>query len=261
MIPEAFIVPFASAALAVALLMLTLFVIALIRRDNSVADIGWGIGFVLAAFVVLWQRDSITLRQVLVTSLVCIWGVRLALHVWMRNRGKGEDKRYAAWRMQWGDHWLIRSFFQVFVLQGFFLLLIVSPVLYVNTFGGPRLGWLDVVGVAVWLFGFFWEAIGDYQLTHFLRIRANQGRVMRYGLWRYTRHPNYFGEATMWWGIWLIAMSVSGAWITIIGPILITYLLLRVSGVALTEKAFSANPEYADYQRKTSMFFPWRPKG
>jgi steroid 5-alpha reductase family enzyme len=261
MIPESFVVPFASAALAVALFMLLLFIVALLRRDNSVADVGWGIGFVLAALVVLWQREVLVLRQVLVTALVFIWGARLAVHIWMRNRGKGEDKRYAQWRKQWGEHWVIRSFLQVFMLQGALLLVVVAPVLYVNAFGGPRLGWLDLVGVAVWAFGFFWETVGDYQLTRFLQVRTNRGRIMRYGLWRYTRHPNYFGEATMWWGIWLIAMSVPGAWFTIVGPILITFLLLRVSGVTMTEKAFAANPEYLQYQKRTSAFIPWPPRG
>lgn len=259
-VPAAFTVPFASAALAVALLTLLLFVVALVRRDNGVADVGWGIGFILAALVVLWQREALVLRQVLVTSLVCIWGARLAVHVWARSRGRGEGERHAKRRMRWGEHWLIRSFLQVFVLQGALLLVVALPVLYVNTFGGPRLGWLDVVGFAVWVFGFFWESVSDYQLAHFLRRRANRGKVMRYGLWRYTRHPNYFGEATMWWGIWLIALSVPGAWFTVAGPLLITFLLLRVSGVTLTERAFASNPEYAQYQKKTSAFIPWPPR-
>lgn len=248
-----------SAALAVFVFFVVLFIIALARRDNSVADIGWGIGFIIAALAVLWQRDSLTLRQVLVTSLVAVWGVRLAVHLWLRQRGRGEDWRYAQWRLQWGEHWLAHSFLQVFVLQAALLIVVSLPVLYVSTFGGPPLSLLDFVGLALWLFGFFWEVVGDHQLRAFARDPANKGRVLQSGLWKYSRHPNYFGEAAMWWGIWLIALSVPGAAFTFVGPLLLTFLLLRVSGVVLMEKKYSGNPEYLAYQRRTSAFVPMPP--
>ena len=259
-IPEPFIMSLAGAALAVVMFALLLFVLALIRRDNGVADIGWGIAGIVAVMFVLWQRDGVVLRQVLATSLVGIWGARLAVHIAARNRGKGEDKRYAAWRIRWGEHWLIRSFLQVFLLQSALLVVVVSPVLYVNTFGGPRLGWLDALGAALWLFGFIWETVGDHQLARFKRS-GNRGKVMMRGLWRYSRHPNYFGEAVMWWGLWLIALSVPGSWVTVAGPLLITFLLIWVSGVPMTERFFASNPEYARYRKTTNAFLPWRPKG
>lgn len=252
-----FTVSFASAALAVFVFYILLYVVALIRRDNTVADIGWGIGFIIAAFVVLWQRDMLMIRQVVITALVCVWGVRLSLHIWLRSRGKGEDWRYKQWRKQWKEHWVIRSFLQIYVLQSFFLMIAVLPVLYVNTFGGSSWGVLDMVGLLLWAGGFVWEAVGDHQLTRFKERASNRGHVLRTGLWRYSRHPNYFGEALMWWGIWVMALSVPGGWQTAIGPLFITFLLLRVSGVALIEKHFSANPEYLAYQKRTNAFFPW----
>ena len=258
--PQLFGSSLGSAALAVFVFFLVLFIIAVVRRNNAVADIGWGIGFIVAAMAVLWQRDALTLRQVVVSALVAMWSVRLAVHLWLRSRGKSEDWRYAQWRRQWGEHWVIYSFLQVFVLQAVLLLVVALPVLFVITFGGPVIGWLDVIGVAVWVAGFVFEVVADHQLRRFGQNPANKGRVLQTGLWRYSRHPNYFGEALMWWGIWLIALSVPGAWFTFVGPLLITFLLLRVSGVTLLEKKYSSNPEYLAYQRRTSAFVPLPPK-
>lgn len=256
---ETFTVSFASAALAVFVFYVVLYVVSLVKQNNTVADIGWGIGFIIAALVVLWRQDVVTIRQVVVTSLVLVWGVRLSLHVWLRSRSKGEDWRYKQWRKQWKEHWVIRSFFQVYVLQSAMLMVIAVPVLFVNTFGGPGWGVLDIVGLVVWIGGFAWEVIGDHQLARFKEKTSNRGRILTTGLWQYSRHPNYFGEALMWWGIWIISLSVPGGWQTVVGPLLIMFLLLRVSGLTLMEKHFSANPEYLAYQKRTSAFFPWMP--
>jgi steroid 5-alpha reductase family enzyme len=240
--------------------MTLLFVIALVRRDNSIVDIAWGPGFLLVALVALWYHQPVGLRPVLITILVAVWAGRLCLHVLLRNWGRGEDWRYARWRLQWGHWWILGSFLQVFMLQGLLLLLVDLPVLYVNTYGGPSLTVLDAVGAGVWLVGFLFEVIADYQLMRFTKDPANHGRILQSGLWRYSRHPNYFGEVAQWWGIWLIALAVPGGWLTFIGPLTITLMILKVSGVPRTESRQIANPEFREYAKRTSPFLPMPPK-
>jgi steroid 5-alpha reductase family enzyme len=249
----------ALAGLVIFWYMSVLFIIALIRRDNSIADIAWGPGFLLATTVVyLWQRPE-GLAPLVTLILVAVWSVRLATHILLRNWGRGEDWRYASWRKQWGDWFVLRAYLQVFMLQGILMLLVVSPALWIVTFGGSP-GALVWVGVAVWLVGFLFESIGDAQLTRFLKDPANNGRVMQSGLWRFTRHPNYFGEVLLWWGVWLCALSVAGGWMTFIGPLTITLLILFVSGIPLLEAKQMKSPEFRDYARRTSIFVPWFPK-
>jgi steroid 5-alpha reductase family enzyme len=236
------------------------FLVALVRKDNSLADVAWGLGFVLLAGLTLFRGDVLRPRPLLVSCLVLVWGVRLAVHIFRRNRERGEDPRYAAWRKSWGPWFVPRSYLQVFLLQGAFLLVVSSPVLFVNAVSGPGLGALDTAGAAIWLSGFVLETVADAELARFKRNPSNKGRIMTEGLWKYSRHPNYFGEAVMWWGIFVIAVSVRGAWPTIVGPILITVLLTRVSGVPMLERKYAGNPEFAAYARRTSAFFPWFPK-
>jgi len=243
------------------------FFIALIRKDNSVADVAWGLGFVLVAAVGFIRRGS-QARPALATALVVIWGLRLAIHILLRNRGRGEDPRYAEWRRRWGRSFVWRSYLQVFLLQGFFLLLISSPVVLINAYlsayllGGPPrgLGFLDSAGTLLWSAGFLFEAVGDAQLSRFRKDPANRGRIMTRGLWRYTRHPNYFGESLMWWGIFLLALSVPGGWATAVSPVLLTFLLVKVSGVPMLERRYADNKEFQAYARRTSVFIPWFPK-
>lgn len=250
----------AVAALGVLAYMTILFIVALFKKDNSIVDIGWGPGFVLVAVLTFFFWRGTTARQLLVNGLVCVWGLRLAVHIAVRSRGRGEDYRYANWRRSWGRWFVLRSFFQVFMLQGVFLLLIAAPVIIVNRPGDGGLRLLDFIGAAVWIIGFLFEAVGDFQLKAFKADPANKGRIMDRGLWRYTRHPNYFGEAVMWWGIFLAALSSAAGWAAIVSPLVITGLLLRVSGVTLLEKKYAGNPAYADYVRRTSAFVPWFPK-
>jgi steroid 5-alpha reductase family enzyme len=148
----------------------------------------------------------------------------------------------------------------VYLLQGFFLFLIVLPVLLINKSAGISLGILDVLGVIVWVVGFYFEAMGDVQLARFIKNHANKGKLMQSGLWAYTRHPNYFGEVTQWWGLWLIALSVPNGWLGSIGPITITFLILKVSGIPMLEKKMAENPEFAEYKRRVSVFFPLLPR-
>jgi steroid 5-alpha reductase family enzyme len=251
----------------IAVYMTAWFAVALIRKDNSIADVAWGLGFILVAAFTFLRRGSLA-RPALVTALVAIWGLRLAAHILLRNRKRGEDPRYAAWRRKWGRSFVWRSYLQVFLLQGFFLLVISTPVILVNTFrssslpeGSPRgLGILDLIGTLVWTIGFLFEAVGDAQLTRFKRDPENRGKIMTGGLWKYSRHPNYFGESLMWWGIFLIALSLPGGWPAIASPVLITLLLVRVSGVPLLERKYAGNEEFQTYARRTNAFVPWFPK-
>ena len=236
------------------------FVIALIRKDNSIADIAWGMGFVLVAGLGLFLEKRFTARTALVDLLTLVWGLRLSVYVFIRNRKKGEDFRYAKWRQEWGKWFIVRAYLQVFILQGVLLVLIAYPLILITYSKRAGLNILDFVGTCVWLLGFCFESIGDRQLLAFKRESVNKGKIMDRGLWRYTRHPNYFGEATIWWGIFLIALSAQNGWTALPSPILITFLLLRVSGVVLLEKKYRGNKEYAEYARKTSSFVPWRPK-
>jgi steroid 5-alpha reductase family enzyme len=250
----------AACAVAIALYMTVWFALALVKKDNSIADIAWGLGFMLVAVLTFFRRGSLFL-PLLVTALVVTWGARLALHILLRNRKRGEDPRYAAWRAAWGRTFVWRSYLQVFLLQGFFLLVIASPVILVNVDRSyPYAERFWPAGLLVWVLGFLFEAVGDAQLARFKRDPANKGQIMHRGLWKYTRHPNYFGESLMWWGVWLIALEVPGGWVTIVSPILITFLLAKVSGVPMLEKRYAANPEFQAYARRTSAFVPWFPK-
>jgi steroid 5-alpha reductase family enzyme len=197
-----------TTALAVFLYMTAVFVIALLKKDNSVVDIAWGPGFIIVALLSFFGGAEYEARHGLITVLVFIWAARLAFHIYLRNKGRGEDYRYAQWRKTWGKRFILRSFFQIFMLQGFFLVLISYPIVLVNNSAEKGLATLDFVGTLVWVVGFFFEAVGDYQLKNFKQNPENKGRVITTGLWKYTRHPNYFGEATQWWGIFFIALSV-----------------------------------------------------
>jgi len=251
---------FITATAAVMVYMTIWFFAALAMRRNDVADVAWGGGFIVAAAASLMVVGRPTERAVLVTLLVVIWGIRLALHIGLRNRGKGEDARYRKWREEWGKHFVLRSFFQIFILQGGLILLISIPVIVAVTARGGPFSALDVIGALFWTTGFLFEAVGDYQLVRFKKDKASRGRIMQYGLWKYTRHPNYFGEVSLWWGIYLIALSVPGGWMTIIGPVTITFLILGVSGIPMLEKHYEGNKEFEEYKKSTSAFFPTLPK-
>ena len=245
---------------AVFLFMILVFVFASVKKDNSIVDIAWGLGFVCVVLLILLLSRQAEGRQILVSILVVIWGIRLAVHIALRKRGKGEDWRYARWRQEWKRWFFFRSFLQIYMLQGIFLLIIVYPVILVSSSSFERVTALDIAGTAVWLVGFFFEAVGDYQLVQFKGNPENRGLIMTKGLWKYTRHPNYFGETAMWWGIFLISLSVPLGWTAIVSPLLITVLLLKVSGVSMLEKKYSGNDRFKEYAKKTNAFFPWFPK-
>jgi len=249
----------ASVTLAAVVL---LWLISLVRRDASVVDPFWGPGFVIIASVAYAVGDGFGPRRVLITAMVAIWGLRLGLHLLARNLHEGEDRRYRAMREYWGDSFPWVSLATVFLLQGVLMWLISLPIQVVAAAGAPRtLTVLDGIGVLSWVVGMFFEAVGDRQLRRFKADPANRGRVLDTGLWAWTRHPNYFGDAMVWWGIFAVAAAVPGGWWTLFSPMLMTFFLLEVSGVAMLERDIAdRRPAYRDYVARTSAFIPWPPK-
>ncbi len=236
------------------------FFIALAKKRNDVADVAWGPGFIVVAVISLIIAANFSHRALIVSSLVFIWGIRLSLHIGKRHIGKPEDSRYAKWRKEWGKAFLIRSFLQVFMLQGLLLFLVGAPIIVINTAPPSPIGILDILGICIWILGFTFETVSDWQLAQFLKIPSKKGEVMTTGLWRYSRHPNYFGEVTLWWGIYIIALSVPTGWLSIIGPLTISFLILKVSGIPMLEEGFRDNPNFQQYKERTSAFFPLPPK-
>ena len=248
--------------LAVIMVMMgVLWLVSLRLKNSSIVDIFWGTGFVIAGWAYfLLTPEGFLARKLLMMSLVTIWGLRLSIYILRRNWRKPEDFRYQVWRKEAGQAWWWRSFFKVFLLQGFLLWIISIPLLAAQYPQLPdHLTFLDFLGAFIWLIGFFFESMGDYQLSRFKADPANKGKVMDKGVWRYTRHPNYFGDSAQWWGYYLIALAAGGWW-TIYSPILMTLFLLRVSGVALLEKTLETRPGYKEYSERTSPFIPWFPK-
>ncbi|MCH9682715.1 MAG: DUF1295 domain-containing protein, partial [Deltaproteobacteria bacterium] len=227
----------------------------------SIVDPIWGTTFIAAGwwyFVRTPGGDPG--RKLLLMILVTVWGLRLTIYLLWRSRGEPEDPRYQAFRKHYGAerYWWF-SFFQVFVLQGTLSWLIGAPLLAAQAGGGP-VGWLDAVAVAVWVVGFAFEAGGDLQLARFRARRRGPNELLTTGFWRYTRHPNYFGDAACWWAYGLLSIA-AGGWVAALGAVMMTALIIKVSGVALLERTLStAKPGYAEYVRKTSAFLPWPPR-
>jgi steroid 5-alpha reductase family enzyme len=252
----------AASAAAILALMVGVWLLSLAVRDASIVDVFWGLGFVLVAAVGLALGPGVFERRLLVFALVGVWGARLATHILRRNWGRGEDFRYRGFRARWGPRFWWVSLFTVFLLQGAIMFVVSLPVQASAAGETPSsLGLLDALGASVWLVGVLFESVGDAQLARFKADPASTGRVMDRGLWRYTRHPNYFGDATTWWGIGLIGLSTPWGWLALIGPAVMTFMLVRVSGVAMLEKTISARrPGYEEYVRRTSAFVPLPPK-
>ncbi len=240
--------------------MTALWLLSLAIKDASIVDIFWGLGFVILVWAYFIYTANTSTRHWLIAMLVTVWGLRLSIHLAKRNIGTGEDYRYQKWRDEEGQRWWWLSFFRVFLLQGT-IMWIVSISLLGAQITISQLKVLDFLAIFIWLIGFIFEAVGDWQLTQFRSNPDNQGKVLQRGLWRFSRHPNYFGDAVQWWAFYLIALSAD-AWWTIISPIVMTFLLMRVSGVTLLENSLKKRkPEYQDYIDKTSAFFPLPPKG
>jgi len=245
--------------------MLALWGLSLPLRNASIVDIFWGPGFAIVAVATLLLADGYAPRQWLLAAMTSVWGLRLGAYLAIRNIGHGEDSRYAAWRRRVedaGGSFSRHSLLWVFGLQGLLILLVSLPVQVGQLAPEPaRLGLLAWAGLCAWTVGFLFEAIGDHQLRRFKSDPANRDKVLDTGLWRYTRHPNYFGNACLWWGIWITACDTPSAAWTAVGPLVMTFFLLRVSGVSLLESSLrQSKPGYAEYVRRTSAFLPLPPR-
>lgn len=243
-------------------IMTLLWLISIPIKNVSIVDLFWGMGFVLTCVFYFLKTDGYEIRKTLLLLLVTLWGLRLSIHLAWRNIGKGEDFRYQQFRKDYGErHYWWVSFFQTFLLQGILMWLISAPLLgaqysaYVT-----KLGLFDFLGLFLWIIGFIFESGGDIQLARFKANPANKGKILDKGFWRYTRHPNYFGDATVWCGYGFISFS-AGSYLPILGSVLMIALIIKVSGVALLEKTLKeTKPEYKAYVEKTSAFIPWFPK-
>lgn len=234
-----------------------LFVLSLILKRNDIADSAWGIGIliVVATSYFLSEEKGVLMSTILV--LVALWGVRLSLRIFLRNMRKEEDYRYKKWRDEWGRWFFLRSYFQVYLLQGFLMIIVGYSGVHASVYAqGAPLGVLTVLGALMWCVGYFFEVVGDWQLDRFVNSKPPQGAILKDGLWKYSRHPNYFGEVTMWWGIWLMVAVLPMSYVALISPLMITFLILKVSGIPMLERRFEGNPEFEEYKRKTSAFFP-----
>jgi steroid 5-alpha reductase family enzyme len=250
-------------AFALIMIFMTLiWFISIIIKNVSIVDIFWGLGFVAVCIFYFMRTEGFHVRKIILLSLVTIWGLRLSIYLAWRNIGKGEDFRYREFRRKYGDdrYWWV-SYFQTFVLQGVLMWMISAPLLGAQYSATEnRLGIFDYCGILLWFTGIIFEAGGDRQLARFKADPANAGKVMTRGLWRYTRHPNYFGDSAIWWGYGFICLA-SGSMLPVLGSLIMTILIIKVSGVVMLEKSLAGRkPEYKDYAEKTSAFFPWFPK-
>jgi len=253
---------FLQATLIIFILVTLLWIWSIFLVNVSIVDIFWGTGFVVVNAFYFFNLEAIHPRNILLLVLVSLWGLRLSIYLAARNIGKGEDSRYKQFRKNYGpDRYWWFSYFQVFLLQGALIMIISLPLLGAHYFTSENhLLWSDYLGVTVWLIGFIFEAGGDYQLARFKKDPSNKGRVLDSGLWKYTRHPNYFGDSAVWWGYGILCLSAGSYW-PALGSILMTLLIIRVSGVALLEKSLNTEKAgYSEYIRKTSPFIPWFPK-
>lgn len=253
---------FLQAALIILVLVTLLWVWSVFIKNASIVDIFWGFGFVVVNTFYVFMSGELNARKILVLVLVSIWGFRLSIYLAIRNIGKGEDFRYQEFRKNYGaKHYWWFSFFQTFLLQGVLIMIVSLPLLGINSSANSgNLKALDYIGIAVWLIGFTFEAGGDFQLARFKKDIANKGKVLNTGFWKYTRHPNYFGDSAVWWAYAIFSIAAGSYW-QIIGSIVMTLLIIKISGVALLEKTLNhTKPQYREYIQKTNSFFPWFPK-
>ena len=237
------------------------FVIAQAQKNNGLIDITWGLSFIRSTIVSFLLGKPEGAVPVVISAVVLIWGTRLSWHLIRRNVGKPEDFRYASMRNTWNPKtFYLRMFVQIYLLQLVLNFLISLTTIPANLHDVSGWTLLASFGLLVWLIGFYFEAVGDRQLRQFRMNPANKGKLIDTGLWRCTRHPNYFGEATQWWGIFFMAISSNQRYWLIVSPLLITLFLLFVSGVPMLEKKYAGRPDWEAYKRRTPMFFPWFPK-
>jgi steroid 5-alpha reductase family enzyme len=250
-----------ASALAILIVMLTTWAVSVVIRNASIVDIVWGLGFVVVAWVARIVGEGNDARQWLLTLLTTLWGLRLAGYLAWRNAGHGEDYRYRNMRKRWGARFPLISLVTVFGLQGTLMWIVSLGVQLGQADDSPDLGVIALIGVIVYVIGLVFETVGDAQLARFKADPSSAGKVMDKGLWRYTRHPNYFGDACVWWGLSLIAAETGGGAWGLIGAGVMTYFLRRVSGVTLLERSLKKRREgYLEYIERTSPFIPRPPR-
>jgi steroid 5-alpha reductase family enzyme len=247
-------------AILIGIFMIVWFLAALLMNDNGIVDVAWGLGFCsVAVFLFIKTEHVILSPSGILMLMILLWGIRLSAHIGYRNKGRAEDFRYQNFRKKWGKQQVLGAFLQVFVLQGFIMWWVLMPV-YVaakaDVFSSSLDSIFHALGGALYLFGFIFETVGDYQLSAFKAKPEHAGKMMTTGLWKYTRHPNYFGEAVVWWGIALYVLPLPLGWLGFIAPLLMTFLLTRVSGVPMLEEKYKSHPEFKAYAEKTPAFFP-----
>lgn len=245
----------------IALILVALFInslvwfsFSIILKRNDIADVGWGLSFILVSLISFKFQNNV--NSLLISILTIIWGLRLSFHIFFRNLKKNEDYRYSQWRKNWKKWFYIRSYLQVFLIQNFLVFIISMPLILSIKYNSPSLNIINYIGLIIWVIGFLFESIGDFQLMQFKNKFSNKGKIMTSGLWSITRHPNYFGEVSLWWGIFFISISSVYNIIGIVGTVTISFLILGVSGIPMLEKKYVGNKDYDDYKRKTSAFFP-----
>ncbi len=236
----------------------TLFVVSIIKKRNDIVDIFWGPGIFLVSLISYLVAPVPTTLSELILLLTGLWAFRLSYRIYKRNRGKEEDFRYKEWRDTWGKLVYVRSFFQIYVMQGFLMLVLSASAIVASVQSTEFIGFTPTmyIGVAVWLIGYYFEVIGDKQLDDFIQDKPEGKEILDTGLWRYSRHPNYFGEVTMWWGVWLMVAPLPMSYYALVSPVAITLLILYVSGVPKLEKKYEGDPAYEAYKKRTSKFIP-----
>jgi steroid 5-alpha reductase family enzyme len=249
--------PLITSALAVLCYMTILYLIAQSVRNNSIVDIGWGPGFILITVVLALNYPALTDRAKIMMALTVLWAIRLSAHIFLRNHGKAEDFRYAEWRKAWGKREPLLAYLRVFLLQGFIMVFIGLPQIFSVAGKNNNLALINFIGILVFSAGFLFEAVADYQLAVFKRKTSNRGKILSSGVWRYSRHPNYFGEAVLWWGFWLISTGNGYWYISLVSPLLITIFLRFVSGVPMLEEKYRNRGDFIAYAQKTPIFIPF----
>ncbi len=262
--PQSPIARIGIVALSALLFMTLMFMVSWSLKRTDAVDSAWGLVFIVAT-ATAWLSSDYELMlgwnvQTLTMALVLIWGLRLAITITLRSIGRAEDKRYVELRKKWKGNAALNTYLRIFVLQAVLAVIISMAAIVVLSSPPQLLSPLAYAGLAIWLIGFLFEVVGDWQLKQFIKNSDNKGKMLTTGLWAYTRHPNYFGEATMWWGIFIIALSTYFGWIGAISPVVITYLLLFVSGVPLSEASMKQRPGWKKYQARPSKFLPMPPK-
>ena len=253
---------FFQASSIILILVTLLWIWSIFIKNVSIVDIFWGFGFVVVNTFYVFMSGELNARKIVILTLVCIWGFRLAIYLAIRNIGKGEDFRYQEFRQNYCPkrYWWF-SYFQTFLLQGILIMIISLPLLGINyNNSNGNLEILDYLGIIIWIIGFTFETVGDFQLSNFKRDPKNKGKILHTGLWKYTRHPNYFGDSAVWWAYGIFSIAAGSYW-QAIGAVIMTLLILKISGVSLLEKTLKeTKPQFKEYIQKTSSFIPWFPK-